>query len=422
MKVLKVLGDICLVFLAIISVVVSLGYVYYSNFVKETTTGTNYIDNQIPVNLIEKSEDLSTEEIDYYESRYLFNVNYYSNDKNNGIELQEMQLNYFTDPSLEVGACRSTGMQYLGDFQEYTIYVDNEKEANERVVSDFYYYDTTNMISWEGGKVATQLNRNTKLIIKIEDKPFLIQLTGKVEDYKKFLWWDILYSTTYYDYGSVFYDVLNAVKTNSAGYGDYYITLDLSNYFTVYEYNSETGKWKEDNVTDDIFTYAVCKFHYDENGAINSNQSLYGIIACNSKYDKNETNVDTAYWQERMVYNLNETNMSYRYSDTYNGYFLSLSLDTKTLFEDMPRSKVNIKIDLNSEYLKENEINIVGIDYNGFENFEIDTFEIKGNSQTLYLLDKCFYNTNLQKLKHSKDITLDIAENVFNNEYVEVVL
>ena len=97
-------------------------------------------------------------------------------------------------------------------------------------------------------------------------------------------------------------------------------------------------------------------------------------------------------------------------------------MSTKKLFEDMPRTKVYINIDLQSQYLTNNEINIVGIDYNGFENFEIDTLTIKGNAQTFYMLDKALYNTNLQTMKYSNGLIFDFAENSINNEYVGVVL
>ena len=73
-------------------------------------------------------------------------------------------------------------------------------------------------------------------------------------------------------------------------------------------------------------------------------------------------------------------------------------------------------------FVEDNNINVVGLDYNAFENFEIDTLTITGNSQTLYLLDKALYDTQLQILKYSNGITLDFAENAINNEYVEVVL
>ena len=215
---------------------------------------------------------------------------------------------------------------------------------------------------------------------------------------------------------------MEAIRTNDKGYGDYYITVDLSEYFTIREYDISSGKFKKDNVTDIIKNYSVLKFHYDENGARNSTQSLFGIIDCNPSYDITEEEIDTTYWQERMVYTLNEDDFSYRYSEVYQGYFLSLDMDTKKMFDEMPRAKVNVNIDLKSQYLKDKNINIVGLDYNAFEGFEIDTLTIKGDSQKLYLLEKSLYDTNLQTFIHSKVLEIDIAPNAINNEYQEVVV
>ena len=72
--------------------------------------------------------------------------------------------------------------------------------------------------------------------------------------------------------------------------------------------------------------------------------------------------------------------------------------------------------------MNKNIFNIVGIDYNGFEDVEIDTLTIKGNAQTFYLLDKSLHNTHLKTLAYSKDILLDISGSAINNEYVEVTL
>ena len=92
------------------------------------------------------------------------------------------------------------------------------------------------------------------------------------------------------------------------------------------------------------------------------------------------------------------------------------------MFEEMPRAKVNVLIDLNSTYLHDNNLNIVGVDYNGFENVEIDTITIKGNNQTFYLLDNSLHNTQLKTLEHSSNIVLDISQTAINSEYVEVQL
>ena len=429
MKSLKVISNCCLVFLAAIGICISLAFGYYHFFVKDLTVGVNYIDNQIGLDIV-NSNDLSEEQKNEFENRYFLECNFYSNSKNNGIALQEMKLNYFTDYNLLSTGYRSTGMQYLGDLkQEDLQLVETTKEQADRdEPTGFSYYDSTNGVDFDGGKLRTQLNRESCFTIKIDGRPFQIQLnkTYKWKTYKRqwFTLWIWNKETEHiwmYNYLDVFADCMQAIRTNSAGYGDYYITVDLSEYFTIRELD-ESGKYKEDNVTDIIRNYSVLKFHYDENGAKNSTQSLFGCIDCNPSYNVEDTKIDTIYWQERMLYTLTEKDFSYRYSDVYKGYFASLNLDTKKMFAEMPRAKVNISIDLQSQYLKDKKINIIGFDYNGFEDFEIDTLSITGNSQTFYLLEKSLYNTNLKTLKYSNCIAFDFGTNAVNNEYVEVVL
>ncbi len=433
MKVLKIIGNCCLVFLTVLSICVIIAFVYYHFFVKDTTIGVNNVNDQLAVD-VKKAEELTEEEKDEFEERWFMEASYYSNAKNNGVQLQELKYNYFTGYNLTSDQYRSTGMQYMGDFNTYSSEVNSKEEAQNKVLSEFYYYDTTNGITWSGfkgqyGSVSTTLNREQQFIIKIDDRPFSIQLTGKYDIHGKFLFIKYKKGTAYFDYGDVFDCVFTAIKSNDKGYGDYYITLDLSQYFTIKEYDTATKKFKADDVTDIIKNYAVLKFHYDENGARNSTQSLFGSIACNPSYDTEQDKIDTTYWQERMTYSLDENSkldgkelFTYRYSEVYGGYFLSLTMDAKKLFADMPRAKVNVMLDLESQTLIDRELNIVGLDYNAFEGVELDTFTIKGKGTTLYLLEKSLGDTNLQVLKRNFSIKLEIANGAINSEYREVFI
>lgn len=419
MKVLKTIGNCCLVFLAVLGVCISLVYAYYVFFIGDKTVGVNYVGDQIGVDLIEKAENLSEEELDLFEERWFMEVNYYSNSNNTGIELQELNFNYFTDYTLTSDKYRSTGMQYIGDYKHKDVLVSNNSELNNYVFKDFYYYDTSDGISFSGyygnnAAVNTLLKRSTSFTIKIDNRAFEIQLD---KSYDKG-WW-IFKSTHYYTWSELFESVMNAVESNSVGFGDYYIRLDLSDFFTIREYNLESGKLKTDNVTDIIKNYAMLKFHYDENGAKKSSQSLFNCISCNSSYGLEE-NIDTTYWQERYLVNIDSNDLNYRYSETYGGYFVSLNVDTISSLKDTPRSIININIDLDTAL--DSGFNIVGIDYNGFENLPIETLSIIGSNQTFHILDSALNNTGLKTLKHSKGITLNMLENAINSNYVEVVL
>lgn len=421
MKLVKTIANLCLVFLCVVSVCVIIAFVYYHFFVHDTTLGVNNINDQLAID-VKKEEELTPEEKNEYEERWFMEANYYSNDKDNGVQLQELKYNYFTGYNLTQDEYRSTGMQYLGDFATQVYNASNKSEVQQMVLSEFYYYDTTNGITWSGfkgqyGSVATTLNRNQQFVIKIDNRPFMIQLDGKYNTYGRlfgFLW-TVKKSTNYFDYGDVFDAVFTAIKSNDKGYGDYYITLDLSQYFSIKEYDADSGKFKDDDVTDIIKNYAVLKFHYDENGARNSTQSLFGSIECNPKYDTADATVDTTYWQERVVYNLTENDLTLRYSDFYEGSFASLPIETKEMFASMGRAKVNIILDLTNT-------NVIGLDFNAFENLEIDTIRITGTRRTFYFLDKSLYGTKLSRLEHDAVIMLDFADNAIDSEYTEVIL
>ena len=416
MKVFKGLLKTSFILLVFVAIIVSGLYVYYHFFVHDITIGTNYITDQNGLD-IKPVDEMTEDEKSEYEERWFMEANYYSNDKNNGIELQELNMNYFTDYTLTSDTYRSIGMQFIGDFETYKRTVWDIEEGNEEMLDDFYYYDTANGISYNGesgnnGTIGSKLNRNNQFIIKIDNRAFAIQLTGTFRSHL-FLW---NYITGYYDWGDVFDSVLTAVKTNNQGYGDYYVTVDLTSYFSIREYDSETGKFKEDDVTDIIKNYAVLKFHYDENGARNSSQSLFEIIECNPSYDLQDDTINPEYWTQKVVYTLTPDHLGKRKSEVLGGTILSLTIDLREKFAKTSGTIVDIVIDL-SKY-----DSIIGFDYDAFENFEINSLTILGSDQTIYFLDNSFNNSNLQTLKYSSGLDLEFADSAINSDYEEVKL
>lgn len=180
MKTLKVLGNTCLIFLTVISVCISLAFGYYHFFVKDLVIGVNNIGNQNGID-IKKDEDLTEEEKNAYEDRYFLEVNYYSNHKENGIELQELKFNYFRTWTLTSDVYRSTGMQYVGHYEHTNVTVSNASERDNYVFPQFYYYDYTDGINYSGytgsqASLSSALKRSTTFTIKIDGKAYEIQL------------------------------------------------------------------------------------------------------------------------------------------------------------------------------------------------------------------------------------------------------
>lgn len=412
MKILTFIGEAALRILALISIVMILAYVYFLIFVDETTIGVNNVGDQLALD-VKAEADLTEEEKDEYAERWFMEANYYSNANNNGIELQELKMNYFMSPRLLQEDYRASGLQATSNCFDAELL-----ELGKKVPFYYYQYDTVNGISYDGSStldsqsgqgVSTSLKPNTEYIIKIDNRPFTINLDATYETG----WW-IFKETKNYNFSHVFMDVMKAIETNSAGYGDYYVTLDLSNYFSIKEMD-ENGQFKADNVTDIIKNYAVLKFHYDENGAIYSNQSMFGKIENNSKYDK--TTVE--YWSGKMVYSLTEKDFSYRYVEYRDGYFISLSNEVKAIFDDMTNFELNIDIDLNSLYLQKSDKKILGFDFNALSGLDIKTLTITGKATDFMILDNAFSDATLKTLRHSSGINF-LGE--FGIEFEEVIL
>ena len=411
MKLFQTIVNISVVVLACIACVICGVYLYFHYFVKDFTIGTNNIGNQVE---IVKPEDLTQTQIDEYENRWFMEANYYSNEKNNGIELQELNFNYFETYRLEEIDYRATGMQYLGDYVHKNVTVWSDSERDNYVFKDFCYYDTVNHISYSGyygnkDSTSTLLKRSTTFVVQIDGKPYALKL-----DKSYFSGWWIFGSTHYYTYSELFQSVFNSIKSSSGGYGDYYIKLDLSDYFSIYEFDPQTGKYKPDDVTDIIKNYAVLKYHYDENGARASNQSLFKSINCNPNYGVEEIeNLD--YWQERFVYNLSAKDMDYRFNQ--DGYLASLKLDTKTYLANTERKEISISLNLQDSYLQNQNINLIGLDFEAFNGLPIKRLEILGTGDFV-VPETALNNTGITTIYKSSGISLCcpdgfIVENIY---------
>jgi hypothetical protein len=426
MGIWKQIGFACFMVLAVVGLVIDVGYGFFKVFNTNTTTGTYYLDDQKPVDIETVDEStLTQEQINEFNDRYFFEANLYSNENNNGVILEELNLHYFTNPTMTVASTLSTGMQYVSDYNgrkglwnTKTYYV-NAGQIDNFISPDFEYYETTNGLSWDAVKLQTQLNRNTRFIIKIGGEAYHIQLTGKepyqiVKQNKNFWewvsFWNEEYETAYlyYDYSDIFYDIFHGINTNSLGTGTHYATVNLSKYFTVIDhYNTTSKQWEKPSQTDYITTYCAIKFHYDHNGAISKEQSLFKVINDDPRFNLTTIDYDTEYWQERIQYTLTANDLSYRYSSVYNGYFVSLPIKLKTMFADMPKAEVSILLDLNDSWL--NSKNIVGFDYKAFENFGLKNITITNGNGDFYILTSALNGTNYGTFTHENLNILGVA-------------
>lgn len=409
MELFKKIGNFCLIILACAGGLMSGYYWYYVNYLDTTTIGTTYINDQVGLDIVEivNSEDMTDAEISEYDERWFMEANYYSNDAENGIEVQELNFNYFTDYTLTSDVYRASGIQNIGDFDEN--FSDSLSSISYNYTDSMCYYDTTDGISYNGNNLATSLSRDEKYIIKIDNTPYSIQLTGT------YSWGFWIFGQTYnYSYLDVFSDCMDAIQTNSKGYGEYYITVDLSTYFTVYKYSEENNDY--DVIDADILkNYTVLKFSYYENGLVSANQSLFGTILGNSSYGVNDS-VDTNYWQEKAIFTITNDYLDYRYSSINNGYYVSLNKDFTNQLNEMDRTLFYVEIDISNGY---NDLPILGIDYNGLENIDIYQLSIIGSGD-FTILSKGI--NNIEYLAVDSGINLILSTDAIISEYTEVSL
>lgn len=403
----KTIINLGFIVLAAVGVCITVALGFFMIFNDKTTTGINYIDEQNGIDHISEIIDGSTadnEILKQYENRYFIEANLYDNKNGNGIILQEMKLNYFMSQKLLIADYYSSGMQYknLNKLSEPTTYYMAEKEMDNFICPDFNYYSTAIGLSANWGKAQTPLNRNTYYIIKIDGEAYRIKLQGKLDTrydnrkwYNPFSWFDKGGTLICYDWSDIFNDVMKGIRSNNLGTGTHFAVLDMSRYFTMIEkYNKGNSKW-EPQAADLVKNYVAIKFHYSNNGAIRSSQSMFGIINDDPKYDIDESRYDTTYWQERVKYTLTNKDLELRYSSLYDGYFVSLSQDMKTLFKTMPRAEVSITINMTYDGKK-----IIGLDYNAFKNFRFKTLTITGTGD-FYLMTDCLLNTHIETINQS---------------------
>lgn len=432
MQLIKKIGNISLVVLCILSAFLSIFYLIYHYNFKSDTISTYYIGNQTPTDLVSISDSLSEEEIAEYEKRVLLNVNLYSNEDENGLPISEMRLDYFTDTNMDTNSCRSTGMQVLFDIPGvYDAIVNSDWEKIAQFLdgdTNLYYYETYNGVSWGGSNLPEHLqnplDRDKSFIVKINDTPYLFKLDGTYTKTITSGWW-IFKSTktkTYnFTYLDLMIELLTSVKYNSLGDTDFYLAVDISKYFTnIKEYNPETQQFDKEPSVDISNKYCMMKFHYSKNGAINSSDSMFGLISGNASYGKTSDS-STEYWKAFMRYNYTVSNLNKRYSEQFDGYMFSIPFEEKSIYSDMSDYEINVVIDLNSTHLKNNDISFVGFDYNAFENVKINSLTILGEGNVKFL-DKAFYNTGLKTFSHSSGVTFELGSDVFNSDYTEVIL
>ena len=124
-----------------------------------------------------------------------------------------------------------------------------------------------------------------------------------------------------------------------------------------------------------------------------------------------------------MVYTITEKDFEFRNSDVENGQFATLNSKTLKLINNSKEPlELKIRINLDSDYLKEKNIKFIGLDNFSLFGLQIDELIITSQENVEFILnDYSLWDTNTKTIKYSKNITLRISENAINSDFKEVV-
>lgn len=302
--------------------------------------------------------------------------------KSNGKELNELKLTYYTSESLNTEF--STGIQTIGDVNAKSVKVDqngwwifsSKYVYKQKFTSDHYYYNRDrNSYAY---KAIENISERDYYVIQIEDKIYQLHFENNVLDSKNSLWIKKNYVS---DPTALFVALSEACESMDTG--DYVINFPLGEFFGISKFNEETQQFEPLDVADKNKIYIETKIHIEDRGVTSNRQSIFGVVANDSKYNTSDVE-DVSYWKSQSVVVLTD-----QHFNTDDGY---LTLKA-TLINYLSRyTDVYVSINLNLDNLK-----VKGFNYYGLLGIKVDEITISSSTPAEFeILNSALKNTGLE--------------------------
>ncbi len=230
------------------------------------------------------------------EKPYPIEINFFSNEKKNGIHCTELKFNYYTDTTIptsddEYKFVYSSGVQLFDDFRAL-------KRNDNRVFAwsideyiDFVNARYYNSVYGQSYSAISKLSPSDNWIMDYSMKTTDEQGQEKISHNLAKIFQrgatfhdrGVFGIKNYYvyDVNRLIVDLLTIVSRLDSGV---YITpFDMSNYFDYKIYNQETKQF-ESITSDDQDCFVSIKITKTDNGLVRANQSLYNQIDYNADY------------------------------------------------------------------------------------------------------------------------------------------
>ena len=401
---MKKLGIILISILCVLCVAIDVWFV-----VIHFTGAKKELSNTMNIDILETTNGSQKEPF--------IEVNYYSNENKNGLELFEVRLNYFQDENQD--RILSVGIQYVANSIE-----DNIKfKVNGNVISynmwkeertflkyhDYWnvffntfltgnngYYEYQSSDGYETilGNSINTINKDSRFKVSMGDDKFQLGLKFDSPE-KDFLFYSItqgnvLVTSTeehyqYVDQHLLAYRLFESVKKASFGEAEYSVA-QFSNFFNYYKYDSSSKQYTEiqDIETSKVTTLFennyVIKVNKYKDGAVVSSDSIFNTIKGDSLFNLTGDYVVEDYYFGRSIIRL--TNKHFTKVENADGtYKYALNSDFSKSHKEY-KDKIVLDIDLTIS----DTSNYLGLVDDSLLDFKIYDYSVNGESVELGVL------------------------------------
>lgn len=376
-----------------------------------------YIKLYGDIKLPTQTYEVGLQQTESGDTKYFVEIEYYSNENNNGLECFEMKFNYLLDE--RQSDFYSQGLQIVADTKEDSIKLSLSEDSVDRKFSGwtpggnrynrdvFYNYEVESgakMINYASG---TDYDTTIISTNPIGDKSYFRIQLGDENDSQMYL---MKFKSSYRDTREpkVYSDYIGHKNYNPAFYcyysDDYYIAYDYTyfvnllytalssdtlangtqsamlfefgNIFDYYEYDSTTKVYKTQPLEDStkvqkqITSYYSIYVKKHADGIQKASQSLFNCVQGSSTFNLTEDYSKDDYFIGRTVVTCNNKDFDY-IKVTNNYYQLSLK---ESFIEEYSKygDKIVLSVCIDLDELESKNINFLGLSENsGLKNFEI---------------------------------------------------
>lgn len=363
------------------------GYWIYHQFNdNDLTTTTIYLNSQ------------ETEDGKFY----FIEVNDFTNKNENGKQSFEVNFTGFTDSLFST--TYSVGYQSNGE-PSFTLDYHSDGWSNKDFYTftknTYYSYDTSNNKSFGSVK---NLGSNDSYILNLgtSEEPYPALIKTKKNPY-------VLYKTGFLGFEYYMkYDSIKLIKDlyksiRSLEFGTNIITMDLSKYFDIYPQIQDSDGdlvWSKTATTDEQYVYVQVKVNKSSDGIIKAAQSLYSAFANNPDWSIYDS---TSYWKNEVQFDLSVKDFDYINIEDTNTYCATLKTDMYNYLNMFHDIEIVVYVDLDSSYLSNREIILVGFSEDCFKDLEIKSINIYTSAETSFIVpDITQYNYVLHNVTLSE--------------------